>query len=71
LILYLRTTRARDRIGRWAFFALAATLVVMYLSSTFGPPPPSVRALWITAIIGAVLLLLWAWWADRHRDAAI
>ena len=71
LIVYLRTTRARDRIGRWAFFALAATLVVMYLASTFGPPPPSVRALWITAISGAVLLLLWAWWADRHRDVAI
>jgi hypothetical protein len=68
LIVYLRETRARDRIGRWAFFALATTLVVIYLASTFGAPPPSVRALWITALSGAALLLLWAWWADRHRD---
>src|SRR5262249_8115531 len=71
LIVYLRATRARDRIGRWAFFALAATLVVIYLASTFGSPPPSVRALWITALSGAALLILWAWWADRHRDSAI
>jgi LexA-binding, inner membrane-associated putative hydrolase len=68
LIVYLRATRARDRIGRWAFFALAATLVVIYVASTFGPPPPSIRALWMTAISGAALLTLWAWWADRHRD---
>jgi hypothetical protein len=67
LIVYLRATRARDRIGRWAFFALAATLVVIYLASTFGPPPPSIRALWITALSGAALLMLWAWWADKHR----
>jgi hypothetical protein len=71
LIVYLRETRARDRIGRWAFFGLAATLVVIYLASTFGSPPPSVRALWITALSGAAVLLAWAWWADRHRDATV
>jgi hypothetical protein len=71
LTIYLRATRARDRIGRWGFFSLAATLVVIYLASAFGPPPPSVEALWITALIGAALLTLWAWWADRHRDAAM
>ena len=69
LTIYLRATRARDRVGRWGFFSLAAALVVIYLASTFGPPPPSVEALWITALIGAAILTLWAWWADRHRDA--
>jgi hypothetical protein len=69
LTIYLRATRARDRIGRWGFSALAAVLVVIYVASIFGPPPPSIQALWITALIGAVLLTLWAWWADRHRDA--
>jgi hypothetical protein len=68
LTIYLRATRARDRIGRWGFFSLAATLVVIYLASAFGPPPPTVQALWMTALAGAVLLTLWAWWADRHRD---
>jgi hypothetical protein len=69
LTIYLRATRARDRIGRWGFFSLAATLVVIYLASAFGPPPPTIQALWITALAGAAVLTLWAWWADRHRDA--
>jgi hypothetical protein len=69
LTIYLRATRARDRIGRWGFFSLAATLVVIYLASAFGPPPPTIQALWMTALAGAALLMLWAWWADRHRDA--
>ena len=70
LTIYLRSTRARDRIGRWGFFSLAAILVVIYLASAFGPPPPTLQALWVTALIGAAILTLWAWWADRHREAA-
>jgi hypothetical protein len=69
LAIYLRSTRARDGIGRWAFLSLAVFLVIAYVASAFGGPPPSIRALWITAIIGATILTLWAWWADRHRDA--
>jgi hypothetical protein len=69
LTVYLRTTRARDGIGRWGFLSLIAMLVVVYFASAFGPPPPSIKALWITALIGAAVLTLWAWWVDRHRDA--
>src|SRR6266850_61781 len=43
--------------------------MVIYVTNVFGPPPPSVDALWIAAIIGAGVFSLWAWWADRHRDA--
>lgn len=68
LWIYLRSTRARDHIGRWAFLSLAAFLMVIYVVNILGPPPPSVDALWITALIGALLLTLWAWWSDRHRD---
>ena len=34
-----------------------------------GGPPPSVTALLVTAFAGTVLLLAWARWVDRHRDA--
>jgi hypothetical protein len=65
--IYLRSTRARDRIGRWAFPSLAAFLVVVYVANIVGPPPPSVEVVWIGALAGAAVLTLWAWWADRLR----
>ena len=67
LWVYLRMTRARDRVGSIAFWALIVLLTGFYLGGEFGPPPPSVSAL---AYGGLMMWLLvpWAWWADRHRD---
>jgi hypothetical protein len=67
--LYARTTRARDKIGRWAFFALVAFLLFAYVVSVAGPPPPPVPVLYWSALGGALVLTTWAWWADRHRDS--
>jgi membrane-bound metal-dependent hydrolase YbcI (DUF457 family) len=69
LWIYCRATRPRDAIGRWAFGALVVTLLLIYVGNIFGPPPPSVQALYIVAMIGGVLFTLWSVWADRHRDA--
>jgi hypothetical protein len=66
LWIYVRTTEARDAIGRWVFAALAAFLVVGYLAAV-GTVPPSVQTLYISALAGAAVLTLWSWWADRHR----
>lgn len=66
LVMYSRATQARDRVGRYAFWALAAFLVVLYGASSFSPPPPSVKALAWGALIGWPLTL-WPWWVDRHR----
>lgn len=66
LWIYLRATRARDAIGRWAFAALAVFLGSAYLANLAGAPP-SVRALYITAIISTIVLTAWSWWADHHR----
>jgi membrane-bound metal-dependent hydrolase YbcI (DUF457 family) len=63
---YLRATAARDAIGRWAFGALAVFLVIAYLAA-LGTVPPSVQALYISALGGAAVLMVWSWWADRHR----
>jgi hypothetical protein len=67
--LYLRATRARDRIGRWALGAYIAFLVAGYVSGPFSGPPPSATAVGIGNSIGCALLVLWAWWIDRHRQA--
>ena len=69
LWLYATATKPRDAIGRWGFRGLAAFLVIAYVMNLLGPPPPSVTALWIFAIVGAAILTLWSWWADRHRAA--
>ncbi len=64
--LYGRATRARDRTGRWAWWAFVVVLGIIYVASVFGPPPPSVRALAWTGVAGW-LFVAWAYWIERHR----
>lgn len=67
--LYLRATRARDGVGRWASWTLLGTLFAMYLGNLSPTAvPPSVAAITAVSIAGGVLFTAWAWWADRHRD---
>lgn len=68
--LYVRTTVARDAIGRWGFAVLAAFLPLAY-ASAIGAVPPSVPALYASSMIGGALLIVWSWWADRHRDSRV
>jgi hypothetical protein len=68
LWIYTRVTHPRDRIGKWAFGSLVVTVLVIYVANIFGPPPPSVKALTIMAIVGGALFTVWSWWADGHRD---
>lgn len=66
LLLYLRATTARDRIGSAGFWTLIAFLLVVYLASSFGPPPPSVAAVaWSAQALW--LLVVWGYWVDHHR----
>jgi hypothetical protein len=65
--IYLRITRANDQIGRWGLGAFIIVVAGSYVANIFSPPPPSVKALVITAIPLTWLLVLWAWWFDKHR----
>jgi hypothetical protein len=68
MVLYLRTTRARDDIGRWGFMLLASTLLLIYVGDALNSqPPPSVDAFIGVAMAGGVLITAWSWWVDRHR----
>jgi hypothetical protein len=67
---YTRSTRPLDAVGRWAWRALVAFLALGYAGSLFGPPPPSVTALGLSAMVMLWLLVPWAYWIDRHRVAA-
>jgi membrane-bound metal-dependent hydrolase YbcI (DUF457 family) len=67
--IYSRTTRARDKIGEYSYKTFIALLVLIYLASLMGPPPPSVNAVeW--AGVFSWLFLAWAYWLDEHRTLA-
>lgn len=67
LWLYLSTTRAKDRVGRWGLWSFVAVLALIYVANLTSPPPPSVQAIAYAGLIGAGLFVAWAAWVDRHR----
>jgi hypothetical protein len=70
LVLYLRNTRARDRIGSAGLWALIAFLLVAYCGAAFGHPPPNVETVAWAGIIGGIVTALWGYWVDRHREVS-
>lgn len=67
LWVYVRTTRPRNRTGRYVLWGLIAFLLLSYLGSELGPPPTSVKAmawggqlLWLSVALG--------YWADANRE---
>jgi hypothetical protein len=66
--IYLRSTRAKDKTGVLSFWALIIVFVIFYFGILFGPPPPSLKVLKITAF-GGWLFVPWFYWIDRHRAA--
>jgi membrane-bound metal-dependent hydrolase YbcI (DUF457 family) len=65
--IYARTTRALNWRGVLAFWSLVAFVVVMYVATAFGPPPPSADVIKYGGLTGW-LFVPWAWWIDRNRD---
>jgi hypothetical protein len=66
--LYVRTTRAKDRQGRWALWSLVGFLALMYVADIFSSAPPDIKGFAWVALPLTALLLAWACWADRHRQ---
>lgn len=66
LLLYLRGTRARDRVGSWGLAALVAVLVLIYASSYAGPPPDETTLAWMSLVLW--VFIPWGWWVDNHRE---
>ena len=67
--IYLRTTRARDAVGRYGLGALLTLLALSYGGSLLGGAPPSMRAIELGGIIFGWLFVVWAAWGDKHREA--
>lgn len=69
LIIYLNVSKSKDRIGIYAFWSLIVLIVAIYFMNIFGPPPPNVSAIAI-ARNALWLLVILAYWADKHRKVA-
>jgi hypothetical protein len=66
LAVYLRETAPRDRIGSIGLWCLVGFLLVVYIGSSFGSPPPSATAVaWSAQALW--LLVIWGYWIDNHR----
>lgn len=64
---YVKSTRARDAVGRYAFWGLVTFLFLGWATTLGAGPPPSVRSLaW--GALAMWLTIPWGWWADRHRE---
>ena len=70
VIVYTRSTVAKDRIGTYGWWGFVTFLFTMYIASIFGPPPPNVGVVAVGGNTGW-LLVLWAYWVDRHRTRRI
>jgi len=68
VLIYSRATRAQDKIGEYSLKTFVGLLVLIYLASLMGSPPPSVAAVeW--AGVFSWLFIAWAYWIDQHRTA--
>jgi drug/metabolite transporter (DMT)-like permease len=68
IVLYVRSTRAKDRVGTIAWWAFVVLLLALYLPGPWSPPPPSENVVAIMGIIALAIFGPWAYWIDRHRE---
>lgn len=67
ILIYLRSSVARDALGRYGFAILMLIFLGLYLGALFGPPPPSPAALaWVS--LASWLFVPITYWIDRHRQ---
>lgn len=66
LLLYLKATSARDRIGSLGLYSLVGLCSIIWVTQPWAPVPPDAGAVaW-----GALILWLlppWSHWAEKHR----
>ena len=69
--VYVRGTRATGRWGTWGLGAFVALMTLSWLSGVFGPPPPGIQVVAVSALVFVPITLAWARAIDRARAAAV
>ena len=65
--VYARMTRAKDRVGSVALWALVVLLVAVAASSAIERPPDDPMAVAWSAL-GLWVVVPWTYWIDQHRS---
>jgi membrane-bound metal-dependent hydrolase YbcI (DUF457 family) len=65
--LYVRATRARDRVGSIGMWSFIIFISAIYAASLNSAPPPNVYAV-ASVTLALWLLPFWAAWFDGHRE---
>ena len=65
--LYLKTTKAKDNIGKFSLLGFVLLLLIIYATNLFsGTLPPNANAI-AYAGLGQWLFVPWGYWIDKHR----
>jgi hypothetical protein len=67
VFVYLKSTRATGRWGTLGLGAFVAVLTLSWLSGVFGPPPPDILVVAVSALVFIPIILAWSWAIDRAR----
>ncbi len=70
VILYIRTTAAKDRTGTYAFWGLITFLALVYAANAINREPASESMMGIVGL-AAFIIIFWAYWIDRHRGVIV
>ena len=70
IALYVTSTRAKQRIGVYAFWIGALLLTTAWYNNIAGSPPPHPRAAPVASLVFFSLVIVWAYWLDAKRLAS-
>jgi len=64
--LFIKITKARNKIGFYSFWSLIIFLILIYVMNLLGPPPESVDAIGYVGL-SQWLIIAWGYWIGKNR----
>jgi len=64
--LFIKITKARNKIGFYSFWSLIIFLILIYGMNLLGPPPESVDAIGYVGL-SQWLIIAWGYWIGKNR----
>lgn len=72
IVIYLRATRSKKRLGTYVFWIGAALLTWIWLVSLRGlPPPGTIVQTGISSLVFMLVTVAWAYWIDNVRSSRL